>query len=284
MARTNDSMVTGTSTTQSNTITQGVVLLAFNNGVIDYVQMAAWSAQRIHRHLGLPVTLITNVETADTVFDSVVTMKSREATTRWFGDYGQTMPWYNANRADVYKLSPYQQTLVLDTDYIVCSNQLLTLFHSGQNFLCHGRAVDAAYNADYNHNNQFGRYAMPMKWATVLYYQRSTFAEAVFAMIDMINQNWTHYRNLYGITNPTYRSDYAVSVALHTVNGQLGAHPDIAWNLINVEPQHRLIQLANDKFKIEFVSTHGSRYVTMDQQDFHAMNKQDLGVIIASSR
>lgn len=264
-------------------MTQGVVILAFNNTAIDYVAQAAWSAHRIHRHLDLPVTLITNADVTDSVFDKIINVESRLPTDRWFGDYQQTMPWYNANRADVYNLSPYDQTLILDSDYIVASDQLRTLFASGQDFLCHGRAVDAVDPDRSQHKNRFGKFNMPMKWATVIYYQRSDFAAGVFAMVDMIHSHWTHYRNVYGISNPTFRNDFAVSIAVHTVNGQFGDCGNIAWNLINAEPEHRLQQLGPDMFRIDFELNSQPRWITVSGQDFHAMNKQDLGAIIANT-
>ena len=263
-------------------MTQGVVILAFNNTAIDYVAQAAWSADRIHRHLDLPVTVITNSPVTNSVFDQVIVMESRDPTSRWFGDYQQTMPWYNANRADVYGLSPYDQTLILDSDYIVASDQLRTLFASGQDFLCHGWAVDAVNQGNYDHNNYFGRFHMPMKWATVLYYQRSDLAQSVFEMVDMIHTHWSHYRNIYGITNSTYRNDFAVSIAVHTVSGQFGSTPDIPWNLINVEPKHHFQQLDQDQFRIDYEVNGHPHWIQLTNQDFHAMNKQDLGAVIAN--
>ena len=44
---------------------RGVVIFAYNSGDIDYQAMAAWSADRIARHLDLPTTLITDVVPTD---------------------------------------------------------------------------------------------------------------------------------------------------------------------------------------------------------------------------
>ena len=41
-------------------MTRGVLIFAFNNEHTDYVRMAAWCAKRIHRHLDLPVSVVTN--------------------------------------------------------------------------------------------------------------------------------------------------------------------------------------------------------------------------------
>ena len=41
---------------------QGVLIFAFNNEQTDYLSMAEWSAGNIKRHLGLPVSVVTNTE------------------------------------------------------------------------------------------------------------------------------------------------------------------------------------------------------------------------------
>jgi len=51
-------------------MTRGAVLFAFNNDRVDYVSQAQWSAPRINRHLGLPVTLVTDIMPDDaSMFD-----------------------------------------------------------------------------------------------------------------------------------------------------------------------------------------------------------------------
>ena len=46
--------------TKQKTLSQGVVIFAFNNEQTDYIAMAAWSAKNIRRHLNLPVALVTD--------------------------------------------------------------------------------------------------------------------------------------------------------------------------------------------------------------------------------
>ena len=61
-------------------------------------------------------------------FDIVIYTDSGLGTnTRHFSDVG-TVTWHNLNRMDAYTLTPYSQTLLLDADYVVASNQLKVLF------------------------------------------------------------------------------------------------------------------------------------------------------------
>jgi hypothetical protein len=60
LARTNECMESGMGRTKPKTLTQGVLIFAFNNEATDYLAMAAWSAKNIRRHLNLPVAVVTD--------------------------------------------------------------------------------------------------------------------------------------------------------------------------------------------------------------------------------
>ena len=126
-------------------MTTGALIFAFNNESTDYVAMAQWSAKNIRRHLGIPTAIVTDVDPGDQRlrgFDQVISATASAGGTRWFEDYQATVTWHNAGRTDAYTVSPWDQTLVLDADYVVASDQLKTLLNSNQDFLAHARAYD----------------------------------------------------------------------------------------------------------------------------------------------
>ena len=58
-------MESGMGRIKQKTLTQGMLIFAFNNEATDYIAMAAWSARNIRRHLDLPVAVVTDApETA----------------------------------------------------------------------------------------------------------------------------------------------------------------------------------------------------------------------------
>jgi hypothetical protein len=121
-----------------------------------------------------------------------------------------------------------------------------------------------------------------MWWATVMMFRRSQQAELIFDAMQMIRDHWSHYRNIYKITNPTYRNDHALSIALGMVNGHTLNHPDIPWALASLTPEHQLTQLDKDRYRVDFVNSENQRRWTTVTQDFHAMGKQQLGAIVAN--
>jgi hypothetical protein len=250
-------------------MTIGALIFAYNNEQIDYVAMAAWSAKNIERHLGIPTTIVTDHNVAGNNI-------------RHFDDVG-TVTWHNLNRMDAYTLSPYDQTLVLDADYVVASNQLQVLLDSPEDFMCHRRAYDITGLQPFDDLNVFGQYHFPMWWATVMMFRTSERARLIFESMAMIRDNWTHYRNLYANPRSTYRNDHALSIALNIENGHTLKTTDIPWELASLTPEHRLMQLDLDRYRVDFVTADKkSRWIEIST-DFHAMGKQQLGDIVANN-
>jgi hypothetical protein len=251
-------------------MTTGALIFAHNNGHIDYVSMAQWSARNIERHLGIPVEIIDTAE--------------QSPNTRWFGDYQQNMPWHNHSRVMAYELSPWDRTLVLDADYVVASDQLQTVLESPESFLCFRQAFDVTSVNDFATMDTFGDVAMPMWWATVMCFDKSRHAQLIFDAMRMIKDHWEHYRNIYKINQTTYRNDFALSIALCMVNGQTCDVPAIPWSMASVMPEYRLSQVSTDDYRVDFVNAdRRPGWIKISGQDFHAMGKQQLGDIVANN-
>ena len=265
-------------------MTTGALIFAFNNESTDYVAMAQWSAKNIRRHLGIPTAIVTDVDPGDQRlrgFDQVISATASAGGTRWFEDYQATVTWHNAGRTDAYTVSPWDQTLVLDADYVVASDQLKTLLNSNQDFLAHACAYDLTAQDNFVSINEYGEYHMPMTWATVMMFRRSEHAELIFDCMKMIKNNWRHYKDLYHIAGPTYRNDHALSIALAIVNGQTLQHNSIPWDLASVTPEHSVVRISNDCYRIDYVDQHKRpRWIMLRNQDFHAMGKRHLEKII----
>jgi hypothetical protein len=166
---------------------------------------------------------------------------------------------------------------------VVASDQLKVLFDVDIDFLAHNHAYDVAGGETFEQDNWFGRYHMPMSWATVIRFNRSQTAELIFDAMQMIRDNWTHYRNMYGIADATYRNDYALTIAQLIVNGQVLAWPSIPWSLSTVTPDAQLTQINTDHYRVDYqTASSQTRYITLNQ-DFHAMGKRYLGDIVAST-
>ena len=265
-------------------MTTGALIFAFNNEQTDYIAMAGWSARNIRRWLNIPTAIVTDVSARDprvSGFDHVITADAASGGTRWFEDYQASVTWHNAGRTDAYNLSPWDQTLVLDADYVVASDQLKAVLNSNQEFLAHAAAYDITGTDNFTGLNHYGEYNMPMSWATVMMFRKCEHAELIFDCMAMIRANWRHYKDLYRIVSSTYRNDHALSIALNIVNGQTLQHNSIPWSLASVTPEHAVTRISKDCYRIDYVDQDKRpRWTTIRNQDFHAMGKQHLEKII----
>ena len=267
-------------------MTTGALIFAFNNEQTDYVAMAGWSANRIRRHLKIPTAIITDADPTDPrlgTADRIISATPVSGGTRWFEDYQATVSWHNAGRTDAYSLTPWDQTLVLDADYVVCGNELQTVINSPQDFMCHRYAWDMTSMNDFDGLNWFGNNRMPMWWATVMMFRKSNTAQYIFDSMSMIRANWRHYKDLYHITGTNYRNDYALSIALGIVSGHTLQVDNIPFGLASVMPEHTLTQLDTDYFEIAYTGQDKKlKTMAWHGMDFHAMGKKHLGDIIAN--
>lgn len=250
-------------------MTRGVLIFAFNNENTDYERLAQASVQRIQRHLGVPTTIVNDAD-----------LRPESSGCRYW-EHGQAA-WYNQNRCRAYELSPYDQTLVLDADYVVASDQLNALWHSEQDLLAPSSIYDVTGLDDCNSLNYWGRWRMPTSWATVIYFRRSAHSEAVFEMMQRIQKDWAHYRDLYAAGNSRFRNDYALSIAQHVVTGYQGQWATVPWAMATMYPQHRISWLDTDSFRVDYVDAQNRpRYTIMHQQDLHVMAKDQLETLYA---
>jgi hypothetical protein len=248
-------------------MTTGALIFAVNNGASDYVAMAQWNASNIERHLGIPTHIVTD-------------QKSSSNNSRHFTDLGH-VAWHNASRVDAYDITPWDRTLVLDADYVVASDALGCILEADQDFLAHRYAYDVTGCNDFQGLNFFGEHRMPMWWATVMMFRGSNHARLIFDTMRMVRDNWSHYRDLYKISQATYRNDHALSIAMLVCDGHWLDHAAIPWSLATLTPEHTLQQTGQDQYRVDFTDTaNRARWITVTQ-DFHAMGKTQLEAVIA---
>ena len=263
----------------------GVLLFAFNNSTVNYVNLAKWSAARISTHLDLPVSLVTDRSIDDDCFDHVIVCEDcRSANTRYYTDLQKSDQWHNKKRSSAYELSPYDWTIVLDVDYVVSGDQLALLLQDPRDFVCHTSAINVPGHTS---NDVFGTYNMPMAWATVMRFNRSPRTELLFDLYQMVETNYSHYANIYGFDTRTYRNDYALSIALHLYSGQCvncwNTEFSIPWSLLNVDPLCD-VEIDQTRCEITYVDPNSTqrRKTIIKDADLHMLGKQQLEKHIAS--
>ncbi|MDA8882833.1 hypothetical protein N9I00_00335 [bacterium] len=270
----------------------GIIIFSHNNGYIDYVKIACASAGYARRNLSGfdEICLITdeeslsdNKELVDMYFDRVIKIPvPKDSTMRMYHDtHSNKEPakFINTNRGNVYDLSPYDETLVIDCDYFAMTNVLDGVWGSKNDFMITKNYSDIS-NDTKNDITKISDTSIDMYWATILYFRKSEFSKTLFKLVDIIKNNWQWYYIRYSCNIKLYRNDHTFSIALHIItNGSNDTVPEL--------PMHRLMNsFDTDKiFRIDgpanilmltAMNKKSKNMVRLQQSDLHIMNKQSI--------
>ena len=210
-------------------MTNGVLLFAFNNSNIDYVKQAIFCAKRVKKYLGLDVQVVTDAVDyikAEYPFwnkyiNHITYQESPKPARKKFYDgiySNKTLEWKNSARNTAYELSVFDKTLVIDTDFIISNNKLLTCFECNQEFM-----IAKKYNLVNTKKlepsfDRISDKSIPMFWATVIYFEKSKTSKFIFDLVAHIKENYNYYRLVYNIIEKKFRNDFAFSIAIHIIN------------------------------------------------------------------
>ena len=273
--------------------TKGILLFAFNNSEIDYVKQAIYCAKKTKEHLKLPVALVTdNMSYLETSYpfykkyiDIVILVPVEETgQLKTFSDGAYSLrklPWKNHNRSDCYEMSPFDETIVLDVDYITCNDVLLNCFKIDEEFLIYKNPTDIVSTVrNINSFDRISDRSIDMWWATGFYFKKSPFMKMYFELVMHIKENWTYYRLIYQIPNVNYRNDFSFSIAIHILRGfQVSSWPStmpgkmymsIDVDILDSINGNTLTIIADYKNSADYVG------VSVEGLNVHVMNKFSL--------
>jgi len=259
-------------------MSRGAILFAFNSSKYNYYAMAEHTAKRINHFLDLPVTIVTDknslLSKSKYSFDKVITVEPDLNNTR------DGIPWINKGRYQAYELSPYDETLLLDVDYIVNSDKLLKCFDFYNDFCCHDTT---SYLMQPNVVQEYlSSYSYKTLWATVVAFRKTNRAQQIFQTLEMVQKNYDHYANIHSFVAGVYRNDYALTLALRIVNGHTTLPGDIIpWNLLHAGKNTSVFANTDDTFNTEYTVLYDNwqkgkirkEYLIIKDMDFHVMNK-----------
>jgi hypothetical protein len=264
-------------------MSKGALIFAYNSS-LDYVSMATVAARLVKKYLDIPVTLVTNSTTVvDGVFENIILHElgeSRFERVFNFGTSKERVIWHNQNRSSAYELSPYDQTLLIDADFLVFNSHLRYLFDTNLEIACYNRVTDITGSRLLQAHARVGTPGIPMQWATVVYFTKNKLAESVFEFMRTVRNNYMYYSTAYNFDAHLFRNDYALSIALQALTGyNTKKFTAIPGTLMTANPEIQLTEVrrsgelifhwqVRDKSKTLMNRLHGT--------DIHIMNKRTI--------
>lgn len=214
---------------------RGVCMFAYNTPELDYIQMAVICAKYVKRHLGLPVCLITDAggeswlkqshsesdinEYIDYIVETNDEFKENKRT-HWDSPWTEfNSQFNNSNKHKVWDYSPFEKTLLIDTDYIIKTNFLSNMFDNVSGVSMFKNAISLRNQKPLSGERELNTLGVPMWWSTVVYFDRSDVSEMFFSLWSHVADNYRYYQHLYNFPGKVFRTDYCVSIAVHILNG-----------------------------------------------------------------
>lgn len=232
---------------------RGIVIFAVNTEHTDYVSIAQQTAKLASHTLGLPYKIFTQEDLGDIAWHNY----------RNDRDTNQFVEWKNFGRNLAYELSPFDETLVIDADYLVLDRNLIKIFETEWHYLLQRQARSI--------NNEqvssiMGAHSLPYVWATVFAFRRNTKSKIFFDLVRRIQANYHYYRELFLVESRTYRNDYAFAMADIIANGFCVPTVGIPGTLLNVlQP-------------IESITVKNNQLVIKDSQKAYVVPKMNLHI------
>lgn len=269
-------------------MSKGILVFAYNNRSIDYVKQACFLAKRVSKYLNLPTSIVTEdvsyAKQWEDVFDQIIYCKSTAITAKTYNDgtmAKQKLLFKNDTRPLAYDLTPYDQTILLDSDYIIADSKFKNCFDGPNEFMIYKDAYDLAGFRDYSEFKHISDVGVEFYWATCVYFKKSKSTEIFFNLLKHIQQYWTHYRQIYRLETPVYRNDHVFSIAIHIMNGFTKSEfpKKMPGKLFYTTDKDILHKLDNDEFTLLLEKQNYLGQYTLANfkgKSLHVMNKFSL--------
>ncbi len=212
---------------------RGYLYYAFNNEETNYLRLAISSAITGRYYIDdFRATIVTdkfsmkflnekNKKLLEKCFENILfeseIQKQSKSDRKTKNNNSTRNDWFNTTRTNAFMDSPYEQTILIDADYIFQNNKTNSVWDS---------KIPIRINKDIIHltnrksdYEMVGNFTIPMYWATLVYFDRSNFSKQFFDLINHIQENYEFYCVLYQIHDYKYRNDHSFSIALHMMNG-----------------------------------------------------------------
>jgi len=183
---------------------RGYLIPAVNTDTVDYVNCARHLARSIHRlHPAARVCLLTDTAVAEPDFDIVRTLPA--------GNLGGF-----ANDWQVFRASPFRQTIKLEADMIAASpiDHWSTMFEHRDVVVSQGArnfydqpATSRRYRKLFDDNN------LPDVYNAITYWRLSATAQEFFEWVRRIFENWAQYRTLLKFPDEAATTDVVYAMA-----------------------------------------------------------------------
>lgn len=250
---------------------KGICIFAQNNDKTEYVQQAIDLAQSIKKFNSQErVSIITNDPVDINIFDQVIPISN---------DLTNKNSWRIENRAKVFDLSPYQETIVFDSDVLLTHSteelwkklQNKDLYFTTEVINHRGNLVlhDTVHRKTFIENN------LPNIYSAFFYFKKTNANKQFFDLVKSIVEN---YLEVYKIMTPNSPQPFCsidVSIAICCKLLNINIDKNI-WPVIHMKtPLQDLQRVKNWSESVLYYANNDGLFVNNYKQTgiFHYVDK-----------
>lgn len=276
-------------------MSKGILLFAYNSWQLDYIKLSLIAGKLAKKNLKVPISLITDestlawakksdiLESLYETFEHVIIDEiERTDNSRILHDglAKSKIPFKNQSRFRAWNLTPYERTLLIDSDFLILSDVLSNYWDVDQDFLI------APSIHDINDKDRMGYYdryisdvGTTLLWATTIMFTKNSNTKMIFDFVGHIFENYQIYSEIYRYDNRIYRNDIAFSLANHILHGFTLSNEYFLPPVLSIIDKDILINVDESGKIICLISQEdGSNYLasSIKERDIHIMNKQSI--------
>ena len=246
-------------------VSRGVIILYSESSHLDYKRLAETAARMAEKHLRVPAHVL-----------KIEPEQKNYRTFRYPNGELEGTEWNNIGRYWGYGITPHEENILIDCDYIIQSDTLANYWGSEYDFMCHNSSWDVTGNDVFKHDRflKNGGNGFEMRWATVCYFKRSKYAENIFNTWKMVQDNYSYYAQLFGFSVSPFRNDFALSIAHQICNGYSNTGT-FDYALPALSSSDSVLDYNDGRWllKYQYKESHN---VVRYTGDLHVMNKRSL--------
>ena len=194
-------------------MSKGIVVLAQNNNEADYVLQASLLAMSLaDTNPNTCISIVTNDKVPveyKKFFDKIIPIP--------FEDNSKNEDWKVSNRWKLYHASPYEKTIVMDTDMLVLQDisswwnflEDYELFFTSNVYTYRNELVTSDF-----YRKCFTSNKLPNLYSGLHYFKKSDTAKEFYKWLELVVNNWELFYGLYAKENYPGRVSIDVSAAI----------------------------------------------------------------------